>query len=489
MNVDLSAYLKQRAVNDRQVSGDARSAAGNFTDFFEKAETKVQSDNSNDRKENLAKKSESAERHAKRHSDKADNKATKYNSGKSKEHLKSVSKNSNGYKPNNGVSEETTEENTVSQTGEVADKDRVTAHTEESVAENDSLDAAEEKLLKKLAEILQMPVDELRQILAALNLTPADLTNKVNLNLLMQKVFDVSQVSQLLNVENISQIYRDVEKALEEFAETALKDLTQALQAKESAETAAQTSQTQEMPVKTEVSVNANPIVENKVANTDVSDKPVVSQEATLPENPAPAVGHNSQSGGHTGNESGNSGNESNTGIPVTETQNTNAAPMTLNQTAEKAFAEHLEKAKLPFDVEPKEILNQIHDKIKVDVRGSLSEIRVNLKPEQLGDVTLKIATQNGIITAQFVAENQRVKEIIESNFNQLKDVLKEQGIEIHNLSVSVGQDKANEQANEFKRNAQAFDRRNSVKSAQSVEIPEEAVAEIAQDSSVNYLA
>ena len=77
-------------------------------------------------------------------------------------------------------------------------------------------------------------------------------------------------------------------------------------------------------------------------------------------------------------------------------------------------------------------------EKLKVSVKPDLSEVKILLRPEQLGEVSLKIATQNGIVTAQFIAENQKVKEIIESNFNQLRDMLSEQGVDVGALEVNV---------------------------------------------------
>ncbi|MFV0392966.1 MAG: flagellar hook-length control protein FliK, partial [Coprobacillaceae bacterium] len=57
---------------------------------------------------------------------------------------------------------------------------------------------------------------------------------------------------------------------------------------------------------------------------------------------------------------------------------------------------------------------------------------------------TLKIMNDNGVITAQFEAQNQRVKEIIEANFNQLKQSLQDQGINISSLSVNVSSGESN---------------------------------------------
>ena len=88
--------------------------------------------------------------------------------------------------------------------------------------------------------------------------------------------------------------------------------------------------------------------------------------------------------------------------------------------------------------VSQQDVIDQIVDNMRFEVRGNTQEIRISLRPEHLGDLTMRIATQNGIVTAQFIAESQRVKEIIESGFNQLRDSLAAQGIDIAEINVSV---------------------------------------------------
>ncbi|MDE6182311.1 MAG: flagellar hook-length control protein FliK, partial [Eubacteriales bacterium] len=84
------------------------------------------------------------------------------------------------------------------------------------------------------------------------------------------------------------------------------------------------------------------------------------------------------------------------------------------------------------------EVISQILEKMKTSVKADMTEVKILLRPEHLGEVSLKIATHNGFVTAQFTAENQKVKEIIESNFNQLKDMLNEQGINVGALEVNI---------------------------------------------------
>ncbi len=81
----------------------------------------------------------------------------------------------------------------------------------------------------------------------------------------------------------------------------------------------------------------------------------------------------------------------------------------------------------------------QIVENAKLMLAGSHSEMEINLKPEHLGKLQLKIAVENQVVTARFVAESQQVKGIIETNLNQLRDHLRESGLQIENVTVSVG--------------------------------------------------
>jgi len=85
------------------------------------------------------------------------------------------------------------------------------------------------------------------------------------------------------------------------------------------------------------------------------------------------------------------------------------------------------------------DIIDQIVKKAEIVFDKALPEMRIQLEPENLGKLTLKIAVEKGLITAKFVAESYEVKKTIESSFNELKDMLQEKGLEIQNLSVSVG--------------------------------------------------
>lgn len=122
--------------------------------------------------------------------------------------------------------------------------------------------------------------------------------------------------------------------------------------------------------------------------------------------------------------------------------------------TVTKIKSQRVDITKKPENVEKNLIMNQIIKKIKFVTTDRFSELKIQLKPENLGKLLLKIALEKGEITAKFTAENNHIKEIIESNFSELKGSLQEKGINVQNLSVSVGnEDRPYNEKNKQKKN------------------------------------
>ena len=143
---------------------------------------------------------------------------------------------------------------------------------------------------------------------------------------------------------------------------------------------------------------------------------------------------------------------------------------------AQAAMIQNTAQVSASITADPVQVMQQIIAHVKTAAPESFSELRMTLRPEHLGDVTLRIAVQNGVVMAMFVAENQRIKEIIESNFNQLREALAEQGIEISELFVSVnGEDNPEEQMNQYiKAQQEAMRRLQRAAGAAEEEEPEE---------------
>lgn len=119
------------------------------------------------------------------------------------------------------------------------------------------------------------------------------------------------------------------------------------------------------------------------------------------------------------------------------------------------------------------QVMNQIMDKAKVLAGAEKAEMMMELKPESLGKLSLKVVTEQGMVMAKFTAESEQVKQVIEANFQLLKDALEKQGMNIQGFSVSVRQD-SSEGNNSQK---QWFTSRNSRNRSESNEIGGIAIA------------
>ena len=113
------------------------------------------------------------------------------------------------------------------------------------------------------------------------------------------------------------------------------------------------------------------------------------------------------------------------------------------------AFLEHLDKpeqtAETPAPVsagyqsaETQDIMNQIMDYMRINLKADMQEMQLQLHPASLGTVNVQIAAKDGMITAQFTTQNETVRAVIETQLIQLKQQFEEQGIKVDAVEVTV---------------------------------------------------
>jgi Flagellar hook-length control protein len=147
---------------------------------------------------------------------------------------------------------------------------------------------------------------------------------------------------------------------------------------------------------------------------------------------------------------SGKAGKGQTLNMPVIQTQlsvnhsddkSRNDIALVSGQMPQHANGAGAETAKASVNnVNKDDLFAQIVEKAKVSMNNGTGEMEVNLKPDHLGKLHLKVSVENQLVTAKFVAESQQVKEIIETNLNQLRRNLQDTGIQVDQLMVSVGQ-------------------------------------------------
>jgi flagellar hook-length control protein FliK len=92
-------------------------------------------------------------------------------------------------------------------------------------------------------------------------------------------------------------------------------------------------------------------------------------------------------------------------------------------------------------------VTSQVVTRLQTMSGDERHEMELQLKPENLGKIQLRVVEERGQILAKFTAESEKVRAILESNMQLLRDALEKNGMTIAELSVSVGQRQHNDTA------------------------------------------
>lgn len=87
-------------------------------------------------------------------------------------------------------------------------------------------------------------------------------------------------------------------------------------------------------------------------------------------------------------------------------------------------------------------------DDIRYQINQSKKQMKIQLKPKELGEMTLDLQVFKGGIVAKIFVDNEKAKVMIEQNLAQLKEAFKISGTEIKTVEVFVGNN-ANFQMNQ----------------------------------------
>lgn len=252
---------------------------------------------------------------------------------------------------------------------------------------------------ESLAEILNISIEELRMILKALNFDSGDLIDETKTIEISQKISDLFG----LNAEQ-----RDTLAKITDFIANEAKKLVNDIQNQGNYN---------------EISVDKSGWIKLEGIDMQVIDKrqAMFSENTTL-----------------LGNKLNNQKNYE----VINNTQYSQLNEIGSIISNQRIYGpDDAAKIKSEINVSGKEIITQIVNKAKVVLTDEKSEMIIDLKPDHLGKLSLKIVTERGSVVAKFIADSEQVKAAIESNMDNLKESLNKQGFSIQDFSVSVRQD------------------------------------------------
>lgn len=85
------------------------------------------------------------------------------------------------------------------------------------------------------------------------------------------------------------------------------------------------------------------------------------------------------------------------------------------------------------------ELIDQLADKTVITFSEGNTELEIQVKPEHLGKLVLKVGLEDGVLTGKIYTANQEIKEFLQENLDVLRNSLREQGLVFASLDVDVG--------------------------------------------------
>ncbi|HHX59584.1 MAG TPA: hypothetical protein GX707_02425 [Epulopiscium sp.] len=332
------------------------------------------------------------------------------------------------------------EKETIESSAETAteSKDPVTKETDkskETKLEDQVLVKEEnEKVIQAIADLLGIAVPELEQMLATLQIEMSDLLKGDNLQQLIMQVHGVEEPMDLLLIPEVASEIKVISSMLEEHsANTVVRPDQEVLQvapqqveagqaeAKVNPETQVATGAQQK-----NVQQASTPAMDNAVLEVDPEQ--VSKLNVTAPNNEKSAQ-----------NEEQSTPNQNNAASQFLDhlSQSMGEVFQTQNNQVNETFETIATRNEV---VNPRMVLDQIVERIKVSSLKDEALMSIQLKPEHLGKLSMEVISKQGIMTAHFVVENEKTKAMLEQNIQSLRDSLEDKGLVIQELEVTVGQ-------------------------------------------------
>ena len=361
-----------------------------------------------------------------------------------------------------GIDENTVRQETAPKE-EYTDNDATPVYEEVQIYHETYTPTEEEALVYKaaflyIADSLDLPVDELAQWLTDESIELYELDGPKNLPKFALYVLGETEPAEILTDPKLPLVYKVLKETME-----ILKEPKKVLVPNE------------QVLAGSESESGKTPIVRAEINNVVVieEDGEVVVSENKTPEN-IETRGSRQPEGMAQTPERAQNPETPELPPPAQPASNEAAAPLSAGQNNQQTVELPPTQGNTPqtgTPVNAQDVINQIMTQVKVSYTGqNFTEMRMTLRPESLGEIVLRVMTQNGIVMAQFEAESQRVKEALEANFNLLRNALTEAGVAFGELNVYVRQEGDNRMGY-FERERQAARRR--MEEIQVEEVPD----------------
>ena len=99
------------------------------------------------------------------------------------------------------------------------------------------------------------------------------------------------------------------------------------------------------------------------------------------------------------------------------------------------------------------EVINQVANQVDQMVKTNRSFLRIQLNPEELGHIDLRIVTTKDGISVTMVTEKASTQQVLKSDMDALRQNIEQAGIQLSNLNINQGQNSNKQQLFEQRQN------------------------------------
>ena len=310
---------------------------------------------------------------------------------------------------------------------------------ETKTLEDESVQAVAEQIVTVIAQVLQVPVEQVQDILN-------------------QAGIDVSQLAQSFlqdgteNVAQIAEISKDILQAFHGITDAAAFITDDSLGQKLSELTG-------------EIKQALDSYVKSDVPQTDAE----LQQEMTASSEPQVQVSVEDQGeGGASSEDQLGQGTLSRPADRKEVSQETIAANNlnTFTERMEAAFEDRTVLMQGDTKVSMRDITEQVLGQVKVRVTSETTNLEIQLHPASLGRVNVQVsAAAQGITTATLFVENEMAKQALESQMLTLKQNFQEQGLKVDAVDVTVSNFNLESEGQQMAENGQSEQRQSGGRS------------------------
>lgn len=288
------------------------------------------------------------------------------------------------------------------------------------------------EMVTQTAEELGITEEEVVEVLESLDMTPMDLLNPANLQAVVLTVAGEADATGLVTNEQLFADFKELSKTLDEMvAEVAETTGLSEEEVHQLFDELAAQKGTEVLPLEA-----AEEPAEEPAKESDAEDPVLTSQTQTGEEDVTKSLtGEKAVETAQTGStkkEAGQSGESNAFG------QTNNSFGQNLGTQIQAEILSDVHEAQSYFAPDTEMIMKQITDYMKAQVAEGVSELDMQLHPANLGNLHVKLTAKEGMVTAQFTAQNDVVRAALESQMIQLKETFKEQGISVEAIEVTV---------------------------------------------------